>query len=558
MHSESDLKPIKLLLIEDNPLDVRLLRERLTAAPDWRFQIETADRLDRGLERLRCDRFDLVLLDLSLPDSAGGETIARLHAEVPRIPILALSAVEDQRIIAGAVQQGADDLLVKGTFKTDLLVRAIHFAIDRSRAREELAVARDSALESARLRAEFLANMSHEIRTPLNGVIGMTRLLVDTQLSVDQQEMIEIARSSAQTLLRIVNDILDFSKISAGKTVLEEADFDLALAVEGVIEIFAEQAHVKGVALDCLIESEVALLLRGDAGRLAQILTNLVGNAVKFTAHGKVTVRVGTVSESENECILRFQVRDTGIGIPLDGQRIIFNAFTQGEDSTTRRFGGTGLGLAISAQLVELMGGSIGVESAPGGGSTFWFTVPFRPQAVTSTTSLDQVQLERVKVLIADSNPENSRLLRDHLTAWKMRCEESASSAQALAALNDAMAGGDPFEIAIIDLQSAASDGFGLAVALKQNPRLAAVRVLGIHPLGNRPASASIEAAGIRALLVRPLRQSRLCNTLIALMASPSPVAPAPAHRAQRSVKSPDSCGNSPAHAACCWWKMIW
>ena len=538
MHSESDLKPIKLLLIEDNPLDVRLLRERLAAAPDWRFQIETADRLDRGLERLRCDRFDLVLLDLSLPDSAGGETIARLHAEVPRIPILALSAVEDQRIIAGAVQQGADDLLVKGTFKTDLLVRAIHFAIDRSRAREELAVARDSALESARLRAEFLANMSHEIRTPLNGVIGMTRLLVDTQLSVDQQEMIEIARSSAQTLLRIVNDILDFSKISAGKTVLEEADFDLALAVEGVIEIFAEQAHVKGVALDCLIESEVALLLRGDAGRLAQILTNLVGNAVKFTAHGKVTVRVGTVSEAENECILRFQVRDTGIGIPLDGQRIIFNAFTQGEDSTTRRFGGTGLGLAISAQLVELMGGSIGVESAPGGGSTFWFTVPFRPQAVTSTTSLDQVQLERVKVLIADSNPENSRLLRDHLTAWKMRCEESASSAQALAALNDAMAGGDPFEIAIIDLQSAASDGFGLAVALKQNPRLAAVRVLGIHPLGNRPASASIEAAGIRALLVRPLRQSRLCNTLIALMASPSPVAPAPAHRAQRSVKS--------------------
>ena len=196
------------------------------------------------------------------------------------------------------------------------------------------------------------------------------------------------------------------------------------------------------------------------------------------------------------------------------------------------------------------MGGGVGVESAPGGGSTFWFTVPFRPQAVTSTPrSLDQVQLERVKVLIADSNPENSRLLRDHLTAWKMRCEESASSAQALAALNDAMAGGDPFEIAIIDLQSAASDGFGLAVALKQNPRLAAVRVLGIHPLGNRPASASIEAAGIRALLVRPLRQSRLCNTLIALMARRRRLRPRP--RIGRSARSKsDSCGNSPAHAA--------
>ncbi len=539
MHSESDFKPIKLLLIEDNPLDERLLRERLHAAPEWRFEIETADRLDRGLERLRSERFDLVLLDLSLPDSAGSETIARLHAEVPRIPILALSAVEDERIIASAVQQGAEDLLIKGTFKTDLLVRAIHFAIDRSQARDELAVARDSALESARLRSEFLANMSHEIRTPLNGVIGMTRLLVDTPLSVDQQEMVEIARSSAQTLLRIVNDILDFSKISAGKTVLEEADFDLALAVEGVVEIFAEQAHDKGVALDCRIESDVASLLRGDAGRLGQILTNLVGNAIKFTAHGKVTVRVGTVSEAENECILRFQVRDTGIGIPLDGQRVIFNAFIQGEDSTTRRFGGTGLGLAISAQLVELMGGSIGVESVPGGGSTFWFTVPFRRQAVSSRTAiLDQLQLERVRVLLVDGSAENSRLLRDHLTAWKMRCEEVASSAHALAALNDAMAGGDPFEIAIIDVQPGASDGLGLAVALKQNPRLASVRVLGIHPLGNRPESARIKAAGIDALLARPLRQSRLFNALIALMAAPSQVAPAPAHRVQRSVKS--------------------
>ena len=480
-----------------------------------------------------------MLLDLSLPDADGSETIARVHAEVPRVPILALSAEEDQGIIAGAVKQGADDFLVKGTFKTDLLVRAIHFAIDRSQAREELAMARDSALESARMRAEFLANMSHEIRTPLNGVIGMTRLLVDTRLSVDQQEMIEIARSSAQTLLRIVNDILDFSKISAGKTVLEEADFDLALAVEGVVEIFAEQAHVKGVALDCLIESDVALRLRGDAGRLGQILTNLVGNAVKFTAQGKVTVRVGTVSEAENECTLRFQVRDTGIGIPLDGQRIIFNAFTQGEDSTTRRFGGTGLGLAISAQLVELMGGNIGVESAFGGGSTFWFTVPFRRQATTSAAvGLDQLQLERVRVLIVDSSAENSRLLRDHLTAWKMRCEEVASSAHALAALNDAMASGDPFEIVIIDLQSPASDGLGLAVALKQNPRLAPVRVLGLHPLGDRPASARIKAAGIRALLARPLRQSRLFNTLIALMASPSLVVPASAHRPQRSVKS--------------------
>jgi len=185
------------------------------------------------------------------------------------------------------------------------------------------------------------------------------------------------------------------------------------------------------------------------------------------------------------------------------------------------------------------MGGSIGVESVPGGGSTFWFTVPFRRQAVSSSTAvLDQLQLERVRVLLVDGSAENSRLLRDHLTAWKMRCEEVASSAHALAALNDAMAGGDPFEIAIIDVQPGASDGLGLAVALKQNPRLASIRVFGIHPLGNRPDSARIKAAGIDALLARPLRQSRLFNALIALMAAPSQVAPAPAHRVQRSVKS--------------------
>ena len=517
----NDLKPIRLLLIEDDPLDERLLRERLGAADGVRFEIETTDRLDGGLERLRTGRFDLVLLDLSLPDSEGSESIAQMHQEAPQIPIIALTGLDDPIIIANAVKHGAEDYLVKGTFKTDVLIRAMLYAIDRARARQDLVTAHDSALESSRLRAEFLANMSHEIRTPLNGVIGMTRLLVDTRLTGDQREMIEIARASAETLLRIVNDILDFSKISVGKVLLEENGFDLGAVVESVDAMFIEQARAKGVAIDSLIENDVPLRVCGDAGRLRQVLTNLVGNAVKFTAKGEVTIRVSAVTQLGNESVLRFQVRDTGIGIPLVGQRNIFSAFTQAEDSTTRCFGGTGLGLAISAQLIELMGGSTGVESTVGGGSNFWFTVRLRHQPTASgSTNLENPVLERVHVLIADGNAVSARIMSDHFQAWKMRSEVAANSALAMVALNDAIALGDPFEIAVIDLQVPDCGGLALARAIQQSPRLAGVRVVGIHELGDRSAAGRVKAAGIRALIARPLRQSRLYNTLVTLMTS--------------------------------------
>ena len=475
---------------------------------------------------MRTGRFDLALLDLSLPDSDGSATIARLHQAAPGVPIVALTGSDNEDVIESAIRQGAEDYLIKGTFNTDILVRSIGYAIDRKRLRANLTMERDSALESARLRTEFLANMSHEIRTPLTGIVGMTRLLVDTELNDDQREMIEIAQQSSATLLRIVDDILDFSKISAGKMRLEEADFDLVQAVESVMAVFIEAARTKGLAIDSMIESDVSVRLRGDSGHLCQILTNLVGNAVKFTAQGAVRLRVALVSETDHEIVLRFQVFDSGIGIPLDGQRVIFKSFVQAEASTTRRFGGSGLGLAISTQLVELMGGSIGVESVPGEGSTFWFTARFRHQETAQfDTAAARLQLEHIRVLIS-CDPSVFGSLRAHLDAWKIRNTFVSNSVQALAALKDAVPAGDPFGMAIVELGLPDSDGFELALAIKENLHFGPVKIIGLHPFGARPDAELVKAAGIRALLARPIRPSRFFDALIALTTPASSAPP--------------------------------
>jgi signal transduction histidine kinase/HPt (histidine-containing phosphotransfer) domain-containing protein len=542
MLGQNLIQPIKVLLIEDNPGDVRLVRERLLSAPHARFEVESVERLDRGVERLRSPGIDVVLLDLTLPDSRGVETITRLHGEAPTAPLIALSGLDDPGIIQGAVKLGAEDYLVKGAFSTDILVRTIRYAIDRQQSREALASARDSALEAERVRAEFLANMSHEIRTPLNGVVGMTRLLIDTLMSVDQREMLEIACMSADTLLKIVNEILDFSKISAGKVVLDEVDFELSEAVESVVGMFTEQAQVKGVVLDSFIEAGVPTRVRGDAIRLCQVLANLIGNAVKFTAAGQATIRVERVGGSADHSILRFQVRDTGMGIPIDGQRSIFQAFTQADGSTTRRFGGTGLGLAISAQLIELMGGSIGLDSEQGRGSTFWFTArfPHHAEPAAKDTGPKQSQLAGMRVLIVDCDALSARAMSEHVQAWRMRCEVVATRVAAMAALQQALEAGDHFAIAILDLQMPGHEWLDLAETIKARPELAGTRVLGLYALGNRPEQNLCRAAGIRALQGKPVRPSRLYNALVGLLAEQpeSPPVPPPRPRTTRDISS--------------------
>jgi len=509
---------IHALLIEDNPGDARLVQEALANSRSARFHVELADRLASGLERLRNPGIDVVLLDLSLPDSQGVDTISRLHSQAPQVPIVALSGIEDARITQSAVRHGAEDYLVKGTFSSELLVRSIGYAIERKHDKEDVAGARDSALESARLRAEFLANMSHEIRTPLNGIIGITRLLADTQLTAEQREMVEIGSASADTLLKIVNDILDFSKISAGKVVFEEADFDLGTTVETVVQMFAELAQRKNVVLNSFLEGAVPVLLRGDAGRLSQVMTNLVGNAIKFTQRGETTLRVGLISETAEEVALRFTVNDTGVGIPLEGQRHVFQAFAQADGSTTRKFGGTGLGLAISAQLVELMGGSIGLQSEPGRGSTFWFTATFRKQPAARQAVTVQTRLRGVRILVTDHSAASGHIVCEYLAEWEMRCELVNSATEAITALRKASAAGDRFMVALIDMQLPEMDGLAVARAIKADAAIAATRLLGTYSLGGRPDETRVRAGGIAALLAKPVKQSQLFNTLTAMM----------------------------------------